>query len=93
MMNAENAVINYFIYKKIGNYGYKYGYYKKIIGYILDTENLGYIRKTFLGLVKSNNFIKIQNGNKKSYLYKFILPNEIKKEKEFEKELFMVSWD
>ena len=92
-MNAEAAIINYFIFKEIGNNGYKYGYYKKIIGYVLDTDNIGYIRKTFLALVKSNNFIKIQNGNKKSYLYKFILPNELKEEKEYATEFFTISWD
>jgi hypothetical protein len=93
-MNAENAIINYFIYKKLqSKEGYKYGYYKKIIGYILDTEDNGYIRKIFLNLIKTNNFLKIKNKNKKSYLYKFILHEEEKKEeKTYDKDFFIVSW-
>ena len=93
-MNAESAIINYFIYKNFDNkIGYKYGYYKKIIGYILDTEDVSYIRKIFLNLIKTNNFLKIQNGKKKSYSYKFIIPNEIKEDIILDKSYFVVSWD
>ena len=70
-MNAENSVLEYFKYKNIQTLDYlKFGYFKRIIGYILNCESEYYIRKLFLTLVEKNYFLKKKNL-KQSYLYKF----------------------
>ena len=94
-MNSDDACIKYFIYKGMEkNNPQKYGYYKRIIGYILDTSNLGFIRKTFLSLVKNGYFVKIQNGNKKSYGYKFKdKESDIIKDEVLKEEVYILTWD
>jgi len=70
-MNAKNSVINYCKFRNIHTRGFlKYGYFKRIIGYILDYYNDYFIRKIFLQLVEEEYFIKKKNA-KKSYLYQF----------------------
>ena len=94
-MNSDAAVVKYFIYKKMDHdLGQKYGYYKRIIGYVLDTTDIGFIRKTFLNLVKNKHFIKIKNSNKKSYLYKFY-NSDIKREEKVKKDpnYYIISWE
>jgi hypothetical protein len=70
-MNAKECCINYMIYKKIEKRGIlKYGYFKRLIGFILNVDNDNQIRKVFLDLVESKHFIKIKNV-KTSYKYQF----------------------
>ena len=70
-MNAEQSVLAYFNHKHIDNLNFlKYGYFKRLISYILGIHNTYYIRKIFLSLVEQNYFIKKKNI-KKSYIYKF----------------------
>lgn len=77
-MNSNQAVIGYFKFKKIENMGYlKYGYYKRIIQYVIDFYNEYYVRKIFLQLLDEGYFIRIKN-HKNSYKYKFN-PNPKKK--------------
>ena len=58
-MNAKNSVINYCKFKNVQTRGFlKYGYFKRIIGYILDYYNDYFIRKIFLQLVEEKYFIK-----------------------------------
>ena len=92
-MNASQAVIGYCQFKNIQNRGYlKYGYYKRIIGYILDYYNDYFIRKTFLSLVEKGYFIKKKN-HKKSYMYLFnSIPKEPKKEI-IDPNRFIITWD
>tara|TARA_R110000822_G_scaffold39409_5_gene108323 strand:- start:7769 stop:8053 length:285 start_codon:yes stop_codon:yes gene_type:complete len=94
-MNKYDAVLKYFIFKNIQDLGYlKYGYFKKIIGYVLDNYNEYFIRKLFLKLVTENNFYRKQNI-KKSYLYKFN-PNpkiKIPPKKVYNESYFIISWD
>ena len=93
-MNAEEAVISYFKYRKIENIGYlKYGNYKKIISFVLDCHNDYYIRKLFLTLVDKKYLIKKKNI-KKSYAYIFNpIPEIIRIEKPIDPNIFIVSWD
>jgi hypothetical protein len=93
-MNAEEAVLSYFRYRKIENIGYlKYGNYKKIISFVLDCHNDYYIRKLFLSLVDKNYLIKKKNI-KKSYAYIFNPnPEVIKFEKPLDINYFTVTWD
>ena len=70
-MNSKQAVIGYFKYKNIDNMGFlKYGYFKRIIKYVIDYYNDYYVRKIFLQLVNENYFLRIKN-EKNSYRYKF----------------------
>ena len=96
-MNAEDAIVKYFIYKKIcSKTEQKYGYYKRIIGYVLDTVDVGYIRKTFLNLVKNKYFIKIKNKNKKSYTYRFYEYERGEDSSDVattSKNIYIISWD
>ncbi len=92
-MNAEKAVIGYFQYKNIQNRGYlKYGFFKRIIGYVLDYYHDYFIRKTFLSLVQKGYFIKVKNY-RKSYKYKFNPKPEVKKKESIDPSRFIVSWD
>ena len=93
-MNAEEAVLSYFKYRKIENLGYlKYGNYKKIISFVLDCHNDYYIRKLFLTLVDKKYLIKKKNI-KKSYAYIFNpIPEQIIIEKPIDPNRFIVSWD
>ena len=95
-MNSDDACIKYFIYKNMGeNQAQKYGYYKRIIGYILDNIDLGFIRKTFLSLVKKGYLVKIQNGNKKSYGYRFVDLDNMNDKVEVVEEIkpYLITWD
>ena len=90
-MNAESAVINYFKYKEIYE-PYKFGYYKRIIGYILDTTDQAYIRKIFLLLVNKEILLKIKNV-KKSYKYQFVNEKKNKQiNKQIDKKIFTIDW-
>ena len=92
-MNAEKAVIGYFHHKHIENLGYlKYGYFRRIIGYIIDQYHEYFIRKIFLSLVNKGFFIKVKN-KKKSYKYKFNPNAEIKDETLIDPNRFIISWD
>ena len=93
-MNAHQAVVKYCVFKSIDKHGVlKYGYYKKLIGYILETSNENFIRKIFLDLVTSKHFIKIKNL-KKSYKYLFNCNPEIEYIKpEVDPSRFIVTWD
>jgi|TARA_R110002096_G_scaffold402913_1_gene600311 hypothetical protein len=93
-MNAKQSIISYCKFKNIQNRGFlKYGYYKRIIGYILDYYNDYFIRKTFLALVNEGYFIKKKNI-KKSYIYQFNPePKILNLKKEIDPTIFVVSWD
>ena len=92
-MNAENAVIGYFHHKHVENLGYlKYGYFRRIIGYVLDYYHEYFIRKIFLSLVEKGFFIKVKN-KKKSYKYKFNPNAEKEIKKVIPPERFIITWD
>tara|TARA_R100001369_G_scaffold92377_1_gene137105 strand:- start:1644 stop:1928 length:285 start_codon:yes stop_codon:yes gene_type:complete len=94
-MNKEDAVIKYFQYKQIETLDYlKYGYFKRIMSYVLDNYNDYFIRKLFLKLVDKGWFYRKQN-EKKSYLYKFnpIQHEPIKIKEIIDPERFIVCWD
>ncbi len=96
-MNSKQAVIGYFKFKSIENMGYlKYGYFKRIIQYVVDCYNEYYVRKIFLQLVEENYFIKIKN-HKHSYKYKFNPKKKHKLDDEEEdmnpKLPIIISWD
>jgi len=96
-MNSKQAVIGYFKFKNIENMGYlKYGYFKRIIQYVIDYYNEYYVRKIFLQLVEENYFIKIKNY-KNSYKYKFN-PKPQKKQQQEEEDPMLrlpitIHWD
>jgi len=70
-MDAMNSVIGYLKHKKAEERGYlKYGYYKKLICYILDLHLDYYTRKIFLKMFKKGYFIKSKN-DKKVFKYRF----------------------
>tara|TARA_R110002012_G_C11608558_1_gene607944 strand:- start:596 stop:880 length:285 start_codon:yes stop_codon:yes gene_type:complete len=93
-MNKTDAVIKYFIFKQIDTLGYlKYGFFKRIMSYVLDNYNDYFIRKLFLKLVALKYFYRKQN-EKKSYLYMFnptpkqtIIPKKI-----YDPSYFVVDW-
>mgnify|MGYP003651759300 CR=1 FL=1 len=93
-MDAQTAVINYCKYKNIDQRGcLKYGYYKRLISFILNSTNDNFIRKIFLDLVASKHFLKIKN-KKTSYKYQFNGNPEIPYIKpELPQSYFTVSWD
>tara|TARA_R110000764_G_scaffold39419_8_gene88034 strand:- start:143 stop:427 length:285 start_codon:yes stop_codon:yes gene_type:complete len=81
-MDAMNSVIGYMKHKNANNRGFlKYGYFKRLICYILDFHKDYYIRKIFLKMVKKGYFIKAE-VDKKTFRYKFNPTPEIKQEKE-----------
>ena len=82
-MNAENSVLGYLTYKNIENRGFvKYGYYKKLITYILDLHHKEYyVRKIFLKLNRKGYFIR-RETEQKSFLYKFNSNPKIKPKEE-----------
>lgn len=83
-MNAENSIVNYFIFKNMENRGFvRYGYFKRLITYILDLHHKEYyVRKLFLKLNRKGYFIK-KETERKSFLYKFNPnPNEEEEEEE-----------
>jgi len=91
-MNAKNSVINYCKFRNIQTRGFlKYGYFKRIIGYILDYYNDYFIRKIFLQLVEEDYFIKKKNI-KKSYLYQFN-PNPESPKIYHDPKRFVITWD
>jgi len=83
-MDAMNSVIGYMKHKQAENRGFlKYGYYKRLISYILDLHLDYYTRKIFLKMVKKGYFIKHET-EQKTFRYRFN-PNpkeEIKEEEE-----------
>jgi hypothetical protein len=93
-MDATDAVINYCIYKNIEQRGVlKYGYFKRLIGFILNSTNDNFCRKIFLDLVASKHFLKIKNV-KTSYKYKFNTTPEIPYiEPDIDPARFIISWD
>jgi|TARA_R110000744_G_scaffold172085_1_gene290570 hypothetical protein len=94
-MNSEEAIISYLKFRKYENMGYiKYGNFKKIISFVLDSHNDYYNRKLFLSLVSKGFLIKKKNI-KKSYIYKF-QPNpkfNIIEKKIIDPTNFIVTWD
>lgn len=94
-MNSKQAVIGYFKFKKIENMGYlKYGYFKRIIQYVIDYYNDYYVRKIFLELLEENYFIRVKNF-KTSYKYKFNpKPKKIKRIDDDKPNLpIIIRWD
>lgn len=72
-------VINYLNKKQIWNSGFiRYSIFRKIIGYVCNVKTTYLIRKIFLHMVDKQLFIK-QKTDKRSYLYKYKNPNEMKK--------------
>ncbi len=70
-MDAMTSVIGYLKHKQAENRGFlKYGYYKKLICYILDLHLDYYVRKIFLKMVKKGFFIK-SDADKKVFKYRF----------------------
>ena len=71
-MNAENSVLGYLKFKNVENRGFlKYGYFKRLIIYILDLHGKEYyIRKIFLKLNRKGYFIK-RETERKTFKYKF----------------------
>ncbi len=70
-MDASSSIIGYLKHKKAETRGFlKYGYYKKLISYILDYHKEYYIRKIFLKLAKKGYFIKSKVDHK-VFKYKF----------------------
>ena len=94
-MNSEEAIISYLNYRKYNMVGYiKYGNFKKIISFVLDSHNDYYNRKLFLSLVSKGYLIKKKNF-KKSYIYKYN-PNhktEIVEPTIVDPSRFIISWD
>lgn len=91
-MNAEQSVIEYFKFKKVEKLDFlKFGYFKRIIGYVLNCSSEYYIRKLFLILVEKKYFDKKKN-KKQSYLYKFNPNGYIIEKKEYPKDYFIVDW-
>jgi len=94
-MNASNSVISYFIYKNVEKRGFlKYGFFKRMIAYVLDYHNDYYIRKIFLDLLDKGFFIK-QKNSKISYKYKFN-PNPTKQKTKkviIDPARFIINWD
>ena len=82
-MNAIESVLGYLTFKNIENRGFiKYGYFKKLITYILDIHHKDYyIRKIFLLLCKKGYFIK-KETIQKSFKYKFNPNPEIQQKEE-----------
>jgi hypothetical protein len=81
-MDATSSVIGYLKHKNAQNRGYlKYGYYKKLICYILDLHLDYYTRKIFLKMVKQGYFIKSEN-DKKVFKYLFNPNPKIEPKKE-----------
>lgn len=94
-MSSKQAVIGYFKFKKIENMGYlKYGYFKRIIQYVIDYYNDYYVRKIFLQLVQENYFIRVKN-HKASYKYKFNpkAKKKIKAEEDKPNLPIVINWD
>ncbi len=78
-----NSVIGYLKHKQAENRGFlKYGYYKRLISYILDLHLDYYTRKIFLKMVKKGYFIK-SDSDKKVFKYRFN-PNPLEEIKEEE---------
>lgn len=94
-MNCENSIVNYFNFKNIDNLGFlKYGYFKRIIAYIIDCYNEYTLRKIFLALIHKGYFVK-QKKIKTSYLYKFNPNPDIKEEpkiKKIDPNRFIIDW-
>lgn len=72
-------IIKYFNKKEAWDYEFqRYSVIKKSIIYVTKLKKIYLIRKLFLLLVEEGYFIKKQNNNVRSYLYKFKNPNNPK---------------
>tara|TARA_R110000803_G_scaffold166413_2_gene229755 strand:+ start:721 stop:1005 length:285 start_codon:yes stop_codon:yes gene_type:complete len=94
-MDAMSSVIGYMKHKNATNRGFlKYGYFKRLICYILDFHKDYYIRKIFLKMCKKGYFIKSE-GDKKTFKYKFNPNPEIQYKKEIinKREPVIVTFD
>lgn len=94
-MDASSSIIGYLKHKKAETRGFlKYGYYKKLIIYILDLHKEYYVRKLFLKLCKRGYFIKSE-FDKKVFKYKFnpIPEQPIKKEENNKFESITLDFD
>ncbi len=81
-MDAMNSVIGYMKHKNAENRGFlKYGYFKRLICYILDFHKDYYIRKIFLKMVKKGYFEK-HSTEQKTFKYRFNPTPEMEIEKE-----------
>jgi len=75
-----DKVKNYLDKKTAWNYGYiRYSIFRKMIVHITGHNKLYFIRKIFLKMIELNLFIK-KKTNKRSYMYKYKNPNEMKVE-------------
>ena len=73
-------VKNYLDKKGAWDYGFiRYSVFRKMIVHITKHNKLYFIRKIFLKMLELKLFIK-QKTNKRSYMYKYRNPNEIKVE-------------
>ena len=93
-MNAEQAILSYLEYRNYETIGFiKYGNFKKIISFVLDSHNDYYNRKLFLSLVSKGYLIK-QRNIKKSYVYKFNRNPKFKLiEETIDPKRFTITWD
>ncbi len=80
-INVEKEVEkvrDYLNKKNAWDYGFiRYSVFRKMIVHITKHNKLYFIRKIFLRMLELKLFIK-QKTNKRSYMYKFKNPNEIK---------------
>jgi len=73
-------VSSYLNKKQAWTYGFiRYSIYRKMIVHITGYTKLYFIRKIFLKMIELNLFIK-KKTNKRSYMYKYKNPNEMKVE-------------
>lgn len=83
IINIEDEVAKVSAYlnkKQAWGYGFiRYSIYRKMIVHITGYTKLYFIRKIFLKMIELNLFIK-QKTNKRSYMYKYRNPNEVKVE-------------
>ena len=71
-------VKNYLNKKQAWQYGYiRYSIFRKMIRHVTGHNKLYFIRKIFIQMTNENLFNK-KKTNKRSYLYKFINPNDVK---------------
>tara|TARA_R110002073_G_scaffold89410_1_gene211803 strand:- start:95 stop:379 length:285 start_codon:yes stop_codon:yes gene_type:complete len=94
-MDAMNSVIGYMIHKNAENRGFlKYGYFKRLICYILDFHKDYYIRKIFLKMVRKGYFEKHET-DKKTFKYRFnpTPTNELKDVKNNKRESITLTFD
>jgi len=94
-MNSIEAVTSYLKYRSYDKLGFqKYSNFKKIISFVLNSNNEYYNRKLFLTLIDKNFIIKKKNL-KKSYMYLFNPnpKNEVIKKEIIEPERFIIRFN